>query len=195
MALALAFLAILAVIVLELLWLVSLIRAELEAGTARPGGPRETLLHAALGVTLDGRLAKRREMRGRRAGRDFVVRWRVSVPPPWGAAEGSAEDVTCIEVAPAEGRAEPTPRVLAVPAQVADRLDTKEEKGAELVVAPTGHAAFDDAFALLAARNLGEMDVEAPAGAPFRAASQRAPAWASIDVLDRLVAVKLVGCT
>jgi hypothetical protein len=184
MTLALASLAILAVILVELLWLLSLTRVELETGTATSGGPKEALLRKALGVTLDGRLAKRREMRGRRAGRDFVIRWRASVAPPWGGAE---EDVTCVEVAPAESA--PSPPFLVVAAEDADRTAGSTEAGAQLSPVRTGHASFDDAFALLAPEDAGA-PAETPEGAPFRSGSQRIPSWASIDRLDRLVAVK-----
>ncbi len=175
MTLLLLLLGLLAALVLELRWLVSLEQREIHDIQARVAAPERARLREALGVAVDGVVTGPCEMHGRRAGRDFHVHQRTRRAPPWG---GDAEEVTCIEVAAALGD------LVVVPGAEVDRALASRGAGPRLTVARTGVASFDEACALL-------VPADAPEGdAPFREAAAQAPPWASAAVLESFVAAR-----
>src|SRR5580698_5214104 len=96
MSVALVWLALVAVIVLEIRWLARLQREWLVIKRMQRQGEKGARYRKELGVVVEGARDGSWIMRGRRAGKDFVVRQAASIAPPWG---GEPDAVASIVVA------------------------------------------------------------------------------------------------
>jgi hypothetical protein len=167
MGVVLVWLALVALIVLEILWLIPLQREWLETKRIRRQGEKGARFRKDLGVAIEGPRDGKWVMRGRRDDRELVVRQAASLAPPWA---GKEEEVTTIEVVGG-----------AAPVRIAPVAQLQGSPG--FVAVPTGHTPFDEAYALL----LPEADSD---GVPFRDGLPRVPAWASAAVLESFLATK-----